>query len=96
MLVELLPAERRNRWSPALLPEIDFSAPTFHCFLGIEREEEISTTVTREERPRGKLRHSRMSTKAPSAAAEKGESRQLKCLKPARYLDSDIRPCTVE
>lgn len=67
----LLPADCRNRQSPALLQEIDFSTPTFHCFLGIGKEEENSTSVTREERPRDKVQHSCMNTKAPSAAAKK-------------------------
>jgi len=67
----LLLAECKNRWSPALLQEIDFSTPAFHCFLGIEGAEENSTSVTREERPREKLQHSCMNTKSPSAAAGK-------------------------
>lgn len=68
----LLLAKCRNRWSPALLQESDFSTPTFHCFLGIEREEKNSTSVTRERRPRDKLQHSCMNTKSPSAATKRG------------------------
>lgn len=66
----LLLAECRDRQSPALLQEIDFSTSTFQYFLRMEREEENSTSVTKQERLGGELRHSCMNTKAPSAAAE--------------------------
>lgn len=57
-----------------MLQEIDFSTPTLHCVLGIEREEENSASFTRGERLRDKLQYFYMNTKAPSAAAEKQDT----------------------